>query len=51
MLENETGRIWNYGKDMSIMVGFYRDVLGFEVKEDKNASNVFLEKDGTFKEG
>lgn len=37
--------------DMSVMVGSYRDVLGFEVKEDKNASNVFLEKDGTFKEG
>lgn len=37
--------------DMSVMVGFYRDVLGSEVKEDKNTSNVFLEKDGTFKEG
>ena len=29
------------------MVRFYRDVLGFEIKEDENTSNVFLEKDGT----
>ena len=28
-------------------VRFYRDVLGFEIKEDENAVNVFLEKDGT----
>ena len=34
-------------KDMSAMICFYRDVLGFEIKEDENASNVFLEKDGT----
>lgn len=34
-------------KDMSRMVRFYRDVLGFEIKEDENTSNVFLEKDGT----
>lgn len=34
-------------KDMAVMVRFYRDVLGFEIKEDENASNVFLEKDGT----
>lgn len=33
--------------DMAVMVRFYRDVLGFEIKEDENASNVFLEKDGT----
>ena len=33
--------------DMSVMVRFYRDVLGFEIKEDENASNVYLEKDGT----
>lgn len=32
---------------MPAMVRFYRDVLGFEIKEDENASNVFLEKDGT----
>lgn len=34
-------------KDMENMVRFYRDVLCFEIKEDENASNVFLEKDGT----
>ena len=33
--------------DMSVMVRFYRDVLGFEIKEEENTSNVFLEKDGT----
>jgi catechol 2,3-dioxygenase-like lactoylglutathione lyase family enzyme len=34
-------------KDMTTMVKFYRDVLGFEIKEDENTTNVFLEKDGT----
>ena len=29
------------------MVRFYRDILGFEIKEAEDASNVFLEKDGT----
>ncbi|MDD2981376.1 MAG: VOC family protein [Hespellia sp.] len=33
--------------NMPEMVRFYRDVLGFEIKEDENTSNVFLEKDGT----
>jgi len=33
--------------DMAVMIRFYRDVLGFEIKEDENTSNVFLEKDGT----
>lgn len=33
--------------DMAMMVRFYRDVLGFEIKEDENTSNVYLEKDGT----
>ena len=33
--------------DMAAMVRFYRDILGFEIKEDENTSNVFLEKDGT----
>lgn len=32
---------------MPAMLRFYRDVLGFKIKEDENASNVFLEKDGT----
>ena len=30
--------------DMATMVRFYRDVLGFEIKEDENTTNVFLEK-------
>lgn len=34
-------------KDMETMVRFYRDVLGFEIKEDEDASNVYLVKDGT----
>ena len=34
-------------KDMAKMIRFYRDVLGFEIKEDENTSNVFLVKDGT----
>jgi len=34
-------------KDMTVMIQFYRDVLGFEIKEDENTSNVYLEKDGT----
>ena len=34
-------------KDMAKMICFYRDVLGFEIKEDENTSNVFLVKDGT----
>lgn len=34
-------------EDMAAMIRFYRDVLGFEIKEDENALNVFLEKDGT----
>ncbi|MEG0751902.1 MAG: VOC family protein [Oscillospiraceae bacterium] len=34
-------------KDMPTMVRFYRDVLGFEIKEEENASNVYLAKDET----
>jgi lactoylglutathione lyase len=34
-------------KDMAAMVRFYRDVLGFEIKEDENTTNVYLVKDGT----
>jgi len=34
-------------KDMAVMVRFYRDVLGFEIKEDEDTTNVYLEKDGT----
>lgn len=34
-------------KDMAKMIRFYRDVLGFEIKEDENTDNVYLLKDGT----
>jgi lactoylglutathione lyase len=34
-------------KDMAVMVRFYRDVLGFAIREDENATNVYLIKDGT----
>jgi lactoylglutathione lyase len=33
--------------DMGKMIRFYRDVLGFEIKEKEDASNVYLVKDGT----
>ena len=33
--------------DMAQMIRFYRDVLGFEIKESENAVNVYLIKDGT----
>lgn len=34
-------------EDMPKMVKFYRDVLGFEIKEAEDAVNVYLIKDGT----
>ena len=34
-------------EDMAKMIRFYRDVLGFEIKEAEDTSNVYLEKDGT----
>ena len=33
--------------DMSKMIRFYRDVLGFEIKESEDTSNVYLIKDDT----
>ena len=33
--------------DMAKMIRFYRDVLGFEIKEAEDTSNVYLIKDGT----
>lgn len=33
--------------DMGTMIRFYRDVLGFEIKESEQTSNVYLVKDGT----
>ena len=32
---------------MGKMIRFYRDVLGFEIKEAENTENVYLVKDGT----
>ena len=34
-------------EDMPAMVRFYRDVLGFEIREPEDADNVYLVKDGT----
>ena len=34
-------------KDMGTMIRFYRDVLGFEIRETEDADNVYLVKDGT----
>ena len=34
-------------EDMAKMIRFYKDVLGFEIKEDENTTNVYLVKDGT----
>ena len=33
--------------DMATMIRFYRDVHGFEIKENENTDNVYLIKDGT----
>lgn len=33
--------------DMAAMIRFYRDVLGFEIKESEDTGNVYLVKDGT----
>ena len=33
--------------DMGKVIRFYRDVLGFEIKENEETSNVYLVKDGT----
>ena len=31
-------------KDMATMIRFYRDVLGFEIKEPEDTGNVYLIK-------
>ena len=33
-------------EDMAKMITFYRDILGFEIKEDLDTDNVYLVKDG-----
>ena len=43
-------RLDGYGlfvRDMGRMIRFYRDVLGYEIKEAEDADNVYLVKDGT----
>lgn len=43
-------RLDGYGlfvEDMGAMIRFYRDVLGFEIKEAEDTDNVYLVKDGT----
>ena len=43
-------RLDGYGlfvNDMPTMIRFYRDVLGFAIKEDENTSHEYLVKDGT----
>ena len=34
-------------ENMAEMIRFYRDVLGFEIREPEDTSNVYLVKDGT----
>ena len=34
-------------RDMAAMIRFSRDVLGFEIREGEDTSNVYLVKDGT----
>jgi len=34
-------------KDMPTMIRFYKEVLGFEIKESEDTNNVYLAKDGT----
>ena len=34
-------------EDMGKMIRFYRDILGFEIKETEDTENVYLVKDGT----
>ena len=43
-------RLDGYGlfvNGMALMIRFYRDVLGFDIKEAENTTNVYLVKDGT----
>ena len=35
-------------EDMGRMIRFYRDVLGFEIKEEENTSNVYLIEIGSW---
>ncbi len=48
--EGEHMKLEGFGlfvKDMAAMLRFYRDVLGFEITENENTTNVYLKKDDT----
>ena len=48
--KGKTMRLDGFGifvDDMVKMIRFYRDVLGFEIKEEESTKNVYLVKDGT----
>ncbi|EJF47846.1 glyoxalase-like domain protein [Schaalia georgiae F0490] len=50
MVEGCRMRLDGFGllvEDMAVMIRFYRDVLGFGIKEAEDSSNVYLVKDGT----
>ena len=38
---------WVFVDDMAAIIRFYRDVLGFEIKQCEDTSNVYLIKDST----
>lgn len=47
---DENMRLDGFGllvNDMAAMIRFYRDVLGIEIREPEDTSNVYLVKDGT----
>ena len=49
-IKGEFMRLDGFGifvEDMAKMICFYRDVLGFEIKEDEDTANVYLMKDDT----
>ncbi len=48
--EDKDMRLDGFGifvEDMGKMIRFYRDILGFEIKEPEDTGNVYLVKDGT----
>ena len=45
--ETRRKRETNVSETGSVARRFYRDVLGFEIREEENTENVYLVKDGT----